>query len=150
MRSADCIPCSEILLRWIRKRHLVWSNEEKCVVVKPEAFMRREHIIEEGLSVNRRSLVGNGSYFDGAPGNVCTVRSLHTGRVRNLGLCVRPTGSGAHATIFGLPDPRESLEAHDAALDVAEVLLAMSRHVCYRAGCGPDEIRKRTTRELRT
>jgi len=109
MPVGDGIDCSEALLRAVRERD--WdAAEEGARRMRLEAFMRRAHRPEPGLSVFRAALVTPCECAARAGGRVRAVVSLHAGTITALGLAVRVEGAGEHATVLGVPDPQQDLD----------------------------------------
>jgi len=142
MSRDEDIDSSERLLRAIRARDLRWSSQRDEVVVRRDAFKRRKHCAEEGLSVCLSSVVSPQECMERAGENAWAVASLSTGVLRAMGLEVKATGRAGHATIYGTPDPREGVEQDDEANWWARRLLSVAEFVEWRAGKGPDDLRR--------
>lgn len=99
----EALPCSSIVYRAILKKRWMDLTEGKAT---PEAFFRRPHVDEDGLSVNIAEATNLEEWVRSF--NACYgVASLHVGRIRNLGLEVTPDNP-AHAVITGVPFRHEN------------------------------------------
>jgi len=121
--TATPLPCEEILFRFITSRRCLDPDTKK---IKAEAYLRRERDTD-GLSVyiaSRTDLEKRLSAWKTTFG----VDSLHTGRVRTLGLDVvqKAADPPDHALIVGLPLPSENLALAER---LAGALASMSRAV---------------------
>lgn len=111
------LPCSTILYRSVFRKHVGTGG------VLPAAFLLRAN--ERGLSV-WLTVAAAWSRLR----SVREVRSLHTGRIRDLGLQVQPDlDDPAHAEILGLPDPHADEASFLQANRLARQMLRSSRSV---------------------
>jgi len=102
----DTLPCSTLLHRGARKS--TWLNPDEDQFL-PVAFELRPY--ENDLSVDRVALRSQEEAKTGL--DPCHgLATLHTGRIRDLGLDVIPDAladNPAHAKIIGLPSQEEDL-----------------------------------------
>jgi hypothetical protein len=102
------LPCPEIILRAIVKAR--WIDEDTGEI-KADAFIRDPARDADGLSVNIGRLTGLEVWLSSFKASYGT-DSLHTGRVRALGIDVVQTAEDmtsdpAHALIVGIPSQEE-------------------------------------------
>jgi hypothetical protein len=133
------------LLRGLRQRHVVWDPAPGTLKASDDAFLLRRE--EQYLSVDRNDPATVDKSFGRWPATFLVAAvSLHTGKVRDLGLRVEPVpepGQPDHAGIFGLPTiygPEEqAVEAYRLASDLNE----MARFVACRSPEVAEKARRR-------
>jgi hypothetical protein len=113
----DEIDDGEVLLRGVKKTHLVWSPGSQTVEVALVCYTRREQDID-GLSVERKSLT---TYEETSQrGRFPCFTGITAGEVKALGLTVRAKpNAGSGATIIGLPGVENPTEAGEWAARLA-------------------------------
>jgi hypothetical protein len=148
----DQLPCCEILLRGIKEDLFEWDPVHDAPWPTAAAFIRRltPPPPENTISVVRQCIIPPDDVFDywGEQGlRVAAACSLHTGRVRDIGLSVYATRSAddaAHADIVGTPIPDAGDEvAFARALDFANALRDMARLQRWRAARVESRVLKR-------
>jgi hypothetical protein len=144
----DAIACSEILLRGIKRKYLEWDPAQpEFPRVHYSAFALNPD--EVYLSVDRLAVSSVGQSFSRWYEEALeAAMSLHTGRVRDLGLSVESRRQDtpenpAHAGISGLPSPYGPEEDHHRATVLALALREMARFVTYRDESIPVKLRQR-------
>ena len=112
----DPLPCSHIVYRALLRRPGCIDPATNTLL--PGAFLLRPPPADaDGLSVDIDSPATCVSGFKKTYG----VASLHVGRVRNLGLDVKPD-EGTHACIVGLPNSQDDpANAERLAVELAKI-----------------------------
>lgn len=121
------LACEEVILRALRRRG--WFDEDSGRI-KADAFILDPVRDEDGLSVSIRSRTHIESWLAGMRKSF-GADSLHTGRIRTLGLEVGQTEQDlrdqpSHAVITGLPFHEQDPERAES---LASQLARMSRPV---------------------
>ncbi len=121
--SPVSLRCSAIVYRLLTKQDWIDPDSDQA---QPAAFYRRYD--EDGLSL----LITDACTLDEAINSMKKVKgvaTLHVGRIRDLGLEVRPDPTDyKHAEIFGVPLKTEDQERADY---LADMLSGQSR-ICWR------------------
>ena len=115
------LPCNAIIYRALLRKQWIESETER---IKPNAYFLRKNKNEVGISVNIAS-VYSPEQCAARFINCYGVVSLHTGRIRDLGLDVLQD-SIYHAQIVGLPYQEDEF---DRAVRLARLLANQSRIV---------------------
>jgi hypothetical protein len=111
----------EILIRGVKKSHLLWSRESQTVTVALDCFRLRPQDTD-GLSVERKSLTTHEAASQ--RGRFPCFVGITVGEVKALGLFVsKKEGSPSGATIVGLPAIDKPMES-----DVWAARLAFAFH----------------------
>lgn len=114
---SDEVDDHEILIRGVKKTHLVWSPHSQSVEVALACYTLRDRDID-GLSVDRKALTSHEEASQG--GRFPCLAAITAGEVRALGLTIRSKPhSKSGATIVGLPGVESPAEAGEWAARLA-------------------------------
>lgn len=125
------LPCAEIVLRALVNKN--WFDQESKRV-RPDAFILHRTRDKDGLSVCIQSRADLGAWL-GSFKKSFGADSLHTGRIRTLGLDVGQSEQDLcdqpdHAVITGLPSPDEDAKrAESLASQLAKMSWPVDRTV---------------------
>jgi len=143
------VACPEILLRGLRQRHVEWDADTETFSASEAAFLLRR--TEDYLSVDRRAPDRVHESFEHWPAEfLVAAASLHTGKVRALGLDVEPVpeaGNPAHAGILGLPSIYGPVDEAAEAYRLASDLREQCRFVAYRTPEVAERARRRALQD---